>query len=29
MMVSLPAMHTNGKAMKGYSIPLVFYMYWN
>ena len=29
MMVTVPAVHVNGKSIKGYSIPLVFYMYWN
>jgi len=28
-LVTLPAIENNGKSIKGYSIPLVFYMYWN
>jgi hypothetical protein len=29
MLVTLPAVTSNGSPIKGYSIPLVFYMYWN
>jgi hypothetical protein len=29
MMVTVPAVRTDGRSLKGYSIPLVFYMYWN
>lgn len=28
-LVTLPAININGKCIKGYSVPLVFYMYWN
>lgn len=29
MLVTLPAVTNKGKSLKGFSVPLVFYMYWN
>ena len=29
MLATLPAVEANGRKMNGYSVPLVFYMYWN
>jgi len=29
MMVTLPAVEADGRKLNGFSVPLVFYMYWN
>ncbi len=29
ILVTLPAVETNGRKLEGFSFPLVFYMYWN
>jgi len=29
MLVKLPAVTDSGRPLEGYSVPLVFYMYWN